>query len=194
MIGITEAAGARLINRDRMPRSVEGLKYWSPIWPRHCIRILPGPSSMWFSGTGTRLPSPLFPGSDTLGQLQYIMSTGYDYSWFVLTQSIIKKEFALSGSEQNPDLTGKSWLMTARRATNKGAPGPVEAFKTHGVDFIVRDILADLVGAMNKLTGENLLNLDYIKSQIEARDRQMSNPYVKDAQVMNIYNARRYIG
>jgi predicted oxidoreductase len=42
------------------------------------------------------------PGSDTLGQLHYIMGTGYDYSWFILTQSIIKKEFALSGSEQNP--------------------------------------------------------------------------------------------
>ena len=194
MIGITEAAGARLINRDRMWHYVEGIQNWNPIWPRHGIRILPGPSSMWFDATGTRLPAPLFPGSDTLGQLHYIMRTGYDYSWFVLTQSIIKKEFALSGSEQNPDLTGKSWLMTARRATNKGAPAPVEAFKTHGADFVVRDNLADLVAGMNALGGEKLLRLDYIKAQIEARDRQLSNAYVKDAQVMNIHNARRYIG
>jgi len=194
MIGITEAAGARLINRDRMWHYVEGIQNWSPIWPRHGIRILPGPSSMWFDACGTRLPSPLFPGSDTLGQLHYIMSTGYDYSWFVLTQSIIKKEFALSGSEQNPDLTGKSWLMTARRATNKGAPAPVEAFKTHGVDFIVRDNLADLVSAMNALVGDDLLKLEYLKAQIEARDREIANPYVKDTQVMNIHNARRYIG
>ena len=176
MIGITEAAGARLINRDRMWHYVEGIKNWSPIWPRHGIRILPGPSSMWFDATGQRLPSPLFPGSDTLGQLQYIMGTGYDYSWFVLTQSIIKKEFALSGSEQNPDLTGKSWLMTARRATNKGAPAPVEAFKTHGVDFIVRDKLDDLVGAMNALVGNDLLKADHLKAQIEARDREIEQP------------------
>src|SRR3981081_359705 len=194
MIGITEAAGARLINRDRMWHYVEGIKNWSPIWPRHGIRILPGPSSMWFDATGTRLPSPLFPGSDTLGQLQYIMSTGYDYSWFVLTQSIIKKEFALSGSEQNPDLTGKSWRMTIKRATNKGAPAPVEAFKSHGVDFIVRDNLADLVAAMNKLAGGDLLKPEHLKAQIEARDREIENPYVKDTQVMNIHNARRYIG
>ena len=194
MIGITEAAGARLINRDRMWHYVEGIRNWSPIWPRHGIRILPGPSSMWFDATGKRLPSPLFPGSDTLGQLQYIQSTGYDYSWFVLTQSIIKKEFALSGSEQNPDLTGKSWLMTARRATNKGAPAPVEAFKQHGADFIVRDNLADLVAAMNALAGDVMLKPDYIKAQIEARDREIENPYVKDTQVMNIHNARRYIG
>jgi predicted oxidoreductase len=194
MIGITEAAGARLINRDRMWHYVEGIRNWSPIWPRHGIRILPGPSSMWFDATGKRLPSPLFPGSDTLGQLQYILSTGHDYSWFILTQSIIKKEFALSGSEQNPDLTGKSWLMTARRAVNKGAPAPVEAFKTHGADFIVRDNLADLVSAMNARTSNDLLKLDAIKAQIEARDREIVNAYAKDTQVINIHNARRYIG
>ncbi|MGT2502652.1 FAD-binding dehydrogenase [Bradyrhizobium guangxiense] len=194
MIGITEKTGARLINRDRMWHYVEGIQNWNPIWPRHGIRILPGPSSMWFDATGTRLPAPLFPGSDTLGQLKYIMSTGYEYSWFILTQSIIKKEFALSGSEQNPDLTGKSWRMTLRRATNKGAPAPVEAFKSHGVDFIVRDKLEDLVAEMNKLAGGDLLKLEHIKMQIEARDREIANPYVKDAQVMNIHNARRYIG
>ncbi|QAU49642.1 FAD-binding dehydrogenase [Bradyrhizobium guangzhouense] len=194
MIGITEKTGARLINRDRMWHYVEGIQNWSPIWPRHGIRILPGPSSMWFDATGMRLPAPLFPGSDTLGQLKYIMSTGYDYSWFILTQAIIKKEFALSGSEQNPDLTGKSWRMTLRRATNKGAPAPVEAFKSHGVDFIVRDRIEDLVAAMNKLAGNDLLKLEHIRMQIEARDREIANPYVKDAQVMNIHNARRYIG
>src|SRR6202035_201082 len=194
MIGITEAAGARLINRDRMWHYVEGIRNWSPIWPRHGIRILPGPSSMWFDASGKRLPSPLFPGSDTLGQLEYIMSTGHDYSWFVLTQSIINKEFALSGSEQNPDLTGKSWLMTARRATNKGAPAPVEAFKTHGADFIVRNNLADLVTAMNALAGSDLLKADDIKAQIEARDREIGNAYAKDTQIINIHNARRYIG
>jgi len=194
MIGITEAAGARLINRDRMWHYVEGLRNWSPIWPRHGIRILPGPSPMWFDALGRRLPSPLFPGSDTLGQLQYIMSTGYDYSWFVLTQSIIKKEFALSGSEQNPDLTGKSWRMTLRRATNKGAPAPVEAFKKNGADFIVRDTIEELVSAMNALAGGNLLRLEHLKEQIEARDREIENPYAKDTQVINIHNARRYIG
>jgi len=194
MIGIIEAAGARLINRDRMWHYVEGVQNWSPIWPRHGIRILPGPSSMWFDANGRRLPSPLFPGSDTLGQLEYIMSTGHDYSWFVLTQSIIKKEFALSGSEQNPDLTGKSWSMTVRRATNKGAPAPVEAFKAKGVDFIVREKLDDLVDAMNALVGNNLLKIEILQAQIEARDREIANAYAKDTQVLNIHNARRYIG
>jgi len=194
MIEITEAAGGRLINRDRMWHYVEGVRNWSPIWPGHGIRILPGPSSMWFDATGKRLPSPLYPGYDTLGQLDYIMKTGHDYSWFILTQAIIKKEFALSGSEQNPDLTGKSWRMTLRRAFNKGAPDPVEAFKAKGADFIVRDNLDDLVAAMNKLVGNTMLDTASIRREVEARDREIDNPYVKDTQVMGIHNARRYIG
>ncbi len=194
MIGITEAAGARLINRDRMWHYVEGVRNWAPIWPGHGIRILPGPSSMWFDAVGKRLPSPLYPGYDTLGQLEYIMRTGHDYSWFILTQSIIKKEFGLSGSEQNPDLTGKSWRQVIRRAGAKGGPAPVEAFKNKGADFMVRDNLEDLVAAMNKLGGANLLDPAFIRTQIEARDREIDNPYVKDTQVMGIHNARRYIG
>ncbi len=194
MIAITEDAGARVINRDRMWHYVEGVHNWAPIWPGHGIRILPGPSSLWFDATGQRLPSPLYPGYDTLAQLEYIMKTGYDYSWFILTQSIIKKEFGLSGSEQNPDLTGKSWRQVLRRAGAKGGPAPVEAFKTKGADFIVRDSLDDLVAAMNALSGESLLDAAFIRRQIEARDREIDNPYVKDTQVMGIHNARRYIG
>ena len=109
MLAISEYAGANVVNRDRMWHYTEGIVNWDPIWPDHAIRIIPGPSSLWLDAKGNRLPVPLFPGFDTLGTLQHLMKTGHDYSWFILTQKIIKKEFALSGSEQNPDLTGKSW-------------------------------------------------------------------------------------
>ena len=69
MLGITEAAGARVINPDRMWHYVEGLRNWDPIWDNHGIRILPGPSSLWLDATGKRLPAPYFPGFDTLGTL-----------------------------------------------------------------------------------------------------------------------------
>ena len=194
MLGITEAAGARLINRDRMWHYVEGIENWNPIWPMHAIRILPGPSSLWFDARGQRLPCPLWPGFDTLGTLEYLRSTGFDYSWFVLDQQIIRREFALSGSEQNPDLTGKSWRQVAKRAIGKLAPGPVEAFKQHGRDFIVRDNLDDLVTGMNALVGSQLLDAARMREEIEARDRQFDNAYAKDSQVMAIHNARRYRG
>ena len=194
MLAISEAAGAQLINRDRMWHYVEGIENWNPIWPDHAIRILPGPSSLWFDATGRRLPGPLWPGYDTMGTLAWLRQTGYDYSWFVLDQQIIRREFALSGSEQNPDLTNKSWRQVARRAVGKGAPAPVEAFKQHGRDFIVRDTLEDLVAGMNALVGNQLLDAVAMRREIEARDLQFDNPYAKDAQVMAIHNARRYRG
>ena len=194
MLAITEEAGGRLINRDRMWHYVEGLRNWDPIWPGHGIRILPGPSSMWFDARGNRLPVPLYPGYDTLGTLAHLRGTGFDHSWFVLTQSIIRKEFALSGSEQNPDITNRDWLLTASRGFGKAAPGPVEAFKTHGEDFIVRDSLDALVAGMNALTGEALINAAALKSEIEARDREIANTFTKDSQVMGIHSARRYLG
>jgi predicted oxidoreductase len=193
MLGISEAAGARLINRDRMWHYVEGLTNWDPIWPSHGIRVLPGPSSLWLDATGRRLPPPLYPGNDTLGTLAHLRTTGHDHSWFVLTQSIIRKEFALSGSEQNPDLTGRSWAMTARRAVGKSAPGPVEAFKEHGEDFVVAHDLDALTTGMIRLGG-GVLDPALVRREVEARDRELANPFTKDGQVMGVHSARRYIG
>lgn len=193
MLGITESAGARITNRDRMWHYVEGLRNWDPIWTDHAIRILPGPSSLWFDAEGNRMPVPCLPGYDTLGTLAHIQSTGYDYSWFILTQKIIEKEFALSGSEQNPDLTGKDYKLLAKRAL-PGAPGPVEAFKKKGADFAVAYNLRDLIGQMNAKTDQALLDYGKIKMQIEARDRELDNNFGKDMQIAAIRNARNSRG
>ena len=193
MLGITRAAGGRIINPDRMWHYTEGIRNWDPIWAGHGIRILPGPSSLWFDARGRRLPPPLFPGFDTLGTLEHLRTTGYDHSWFVLTQKIIEKEFALSGSEQNPDLTGKSVRQVLGRV-RPGAPAPVEAFKQHGADFVVADTLNDLVRGMNELTDEPLLELDELRRQIEARDRELDNAFTKDSQITALRGARNYRG
>ena len=194
MIDIAQEAGANLINSDRMWHYTEGVHNWDPIWPNHGIRILPGPSSLWFDALGNRMPAPYLPGFDTLGTLRKILSTGFDYSWFVLTQKIIEKEFALSGSEQNPDFTSKKWIEVLKSRLGKGATAPVEAFKDKGEDFVVADNLGDLIAGMNKLTEEPLLNHEHIKAQIEARDRQINNPFSKDAQITAINGARNYLG
>jgi uncharacterized protein len=196
MLGIVESAGGRLINRDRMWHYTEGIENWDPIWPMHGIRILPGPSSLWLDATGQRLPIPLFPGFDTLGTLEHIRRTGHEYTWFVLTQKIIEKEFALSGSEQNPDLTGKSVRDVLKRVL-PGAPGPVEAFKKHGADFVVARDLPSLVDGMNKLAaaaGGPALDLAAIERQVVARDREIRNTFTKDLQVTAIRGARNYRG
>ena len=193
MLGISEQAGARLVNRDRMWHYTEGIQNWNPIWARHGIRILPGPSSLWLDANGRRFPAPNFPGFDTLGTLKAITDTGHDYSWFVLTYRIAEKEFALSGSEQNPDLTGKSIPDVLKRARS-GASAPVQAFLDKGADFVVADTLPELVAGMNRLTDQPLIDLADLEAQITARDRDLDNPFGKDLQTMAIRNARRYRG
>lgn len=193
MLAITEKAGGRIVNRDRMWHYTEGIKNWDPVWPMHGIRILPGPSSLWLDATGKRFPAPNFPGFDTLGTLDAIMKTGYDYSWFILTQKIIEKEFALSGSEQNPDLTGKSIKKVLARVL-PGPTSPVKAFMDKGEDFVIANTLPELVAGMNKLTGDNLLNLEDIERQIVARDREIDNKFTKDLQITAMRGARNYLG
>lgn len=193
MLGITEEAGGRIVNRDRMWHYTEGLKNWNPIWANHGIRILPGPSSIWLDATGNRFPAPNFPGFDTLGTLEAIQKTGYDYSWFILTQKIIEKEFALSGSEQNPDLTGKSVRKVLSRVL-PGAPGPVQAFMDKGEDFVISRDIRELVQGMNKLAGSSLLDAAVIERQLVARDREMDHAFTKDLQITAIRGARHYIG
>ncbi|WP_428933887.1 FAD-binding dehydrogenase [Streptomyces sp. ACT015] len=199
MLDISAAAGVRLVNRDRMWHYTEGIQNWDPIWPGHGIRILPGPSSMWFDALGRRLPDPCLPGYDTLGTLRHLRTdpalAGHDHSWFVLTRRIVEKEFALSGSEQNPDITAKDKGAVLRdRLLGKGAPGPVDAFVRRGADFVTAPTLEQLVCRMNGLTDTPLLDAAGLRRQIEARDLQIANPYSKDSQVQGIRNARRYIG
>jgi uncharacterized protein len=193
MLEIAENAGGRMVNRDRMWHYTEGIKNWNPVWSNHGIRILPGPSSIWLDATGKRFQAPNFPGFDTLGTLEAIQKTGYDYSWFILTQKIIEKEFALSGSEQNPDLTGKSIKKVLSRIL-PGPTTPVKAFMDKGEDFVIADNLIKLVEGMNRLTGDNLLNLPEIERQIAARDREMDNKFTKDLQITAIRGARNYLG
>ncbi|MCW2678315.1 MAG: putative binding dehydrogenase, partial [Modestobacter sp.] len=194
MLQITEAAGGRVINPDRMWHYTEGIANWDPIWARHGIRILPGPSSLWLDATGSRLPVPLFPGFDTLGTLAHIGTTGHEHTWFLLTQKIIEKEFTLSGSEQNPDLTGKDLKLLLTRVRS-GAPAPVQAFLDHGEDFVVARTLPELVAGMNRVTGDRPhLDLEVVEREVVARDREIANTFTKDLQVMAIRQARRFLG
>jgi uncharacterized protein len=194
MLAITEAAGGSLINRDRMWHYVEGVRNWNPLWNQHAIRLLPGPSSLWLDALGRRLPAPLYPGFDTLGTLAHLRRTGFDHSWFILTQRIMRKEFSLSGSEQNPDITSRSWRQVIRRAT-AAIPAPLQAFLERGEDFIVERELPALVRRMNALVGgAPLLDAAIIEREIRARDRQLDNPFCKDLQISAIRNARAYLG
>jgi hypothetical protein len=197
-IGIAAAAGARVVNRDRMWHYTEGLHNWDPVWPGHGIRILPGPSPVWLDALGRRLPAPCFPGYDTISTLRYLRATPdiaqYDHSWLVLTERILAKEFALSGSEQNPDITSGSKKQVLRTRLARGVPGPVEAFRRQGADFAEAATIEELTERMNALTKEPLLEAAFVRTQVESRDAQVANRYSKDAQVQGIRNSRAFLG
>jgi uncharacterized protein len=194
MLEATQAAGASVVNEDRMWHYTEGIANHSPVWAKHGIRILPGPSSMWLDATGQRLPVPLFPGFDTLGTLAHIGQTGHEHTWFIATHKIVEKEFALSGSEQNPDLTGKDMKLLLNRA-RAGVAGPVQAFLDRGEDFVVAPTLPELVAGMNRITGgAPELDLAQIEREIVARDREIEHPFTKDLQITAIRGARHYLG
>ncbi|MGO1392425.1 FAD-binding dehydrogenase [Agrococcus casei] len=190
-IELARESGAAVVNEDRMWHYTEGIRNWSPVWKNHGIRILPGPSSLWVDQSGKRLPSALYPGSDTLGTLEHLRRTGSDHSWFVLTQSILEKEFTLSGSEQNPDLTEKDLGLLAKRVL-PGAPRPVQAFLDHGEDFIVANSLDELLDRMQQL-GEGL-DAESVRAAIAERDAAVRDPQTQDQQVRAIHAAREFLG
>jgi len=194
MLAISEMAGARLVNRDRMWHYTEGMTNHTPIWPGHGIRVLAAPSSLWFDAAGRRLPNPGVPSYDTLGTLELIMKSGHDYSWFVLNKKIIDKEFVLSGSEQNPELTRKDLLGYLASRLLNDTPPPVKAFMDKGEDFVIAGDLPALVAGMNELAGNNLLDLETVRRQIVVRDQQVDNPFTKDLQIMGIRNSLDYVG
>lgn len=198
-IELSEAAGARLVNRDRMWHYTEGIQNWNSIWPNHGIRILPGPSSMWFDAEGNRLGAPCLPGHDTLGTLKYLrtdpVAKKYDYSWFVLNQRILEKEFALSGSEQNPDLTNRDKAGVIKdRVFGTGAPGPVNDFLNRGADFVAATTVEELASKMNAIAPDTVVDASKLHQQLLVRDSQIDNAFSKDQQIQSIRNARKYIG
>ena len=95
-----------------------------------------------------------------------------------------------------PDITSKDRRAFLReRVLGKGAPGAGRGLQAHGADFVVADDLETLVARMNALTEQAAARrAPPSRQQIEARDRQMDNPFGKDAQVQGIRNSRRYLG
>lgn len=185
-------AGGHVVHAGRMWHYPEGIANHSPVWSRHGIRILPGPSSLWLDADGERLPAPLFPGFDALGALRHIVARGDDHSWFVLNRAIMATEFALSGSEQNPDLTGRDAKAVIQRALPR-AVAPVERFARQSPEFVWAHDVPGLAEGMNELTGADRIDPLALERTIAARDDQVRSGMGKDPQVVAAAMARRYV-
>ncbi|WP_418276307.1 FAD-binding dehydrogenase [Isoptericola jiangsuensis] len=196
MLGHAASAGAALVHEDRMWHYPEGIANHSPVWTNHGIRILPGPSSLWLDADGRRLPAPLFPGFDALGALQHVTRREDDHSWFVLNKAIMESEFALSGSEQNPDLTGKDVRLLAQRVL-PGAVGPVARFAAESPEFLWARTPEELAGRMNALTDATPGSRGHVDpaalaAVVATRDAQVASGLGKDPQVVATRAARDF--
>ena len=192
MLGIAQTAGARLVNLDRMWNYPEGVENFAPIWTRHGIRILPGPTPIWLDAKGQRMPAPIFPGFDALSALEQIARSGHDHSWFVMDSKVFGRELALSGSEQNPDLTGKSILGVLQRAL-PSAVKPVEQFGKRGADFVFAPTVSELAAKMNALAGKVEIDAASLEREIAALDEQAASATPADPQLAAVREARKYI-
>ncbi|MQA80733.1 MAG: FAD-binding dehydrogenase [Streptosporangiales bacterium] len=192
LIAVVRDAGGRVINTDRMWNYPEGIRNHSPVWTRHGIRILSGPSPLWLDANGHRLPAPLFPGFDSLGALEHIVRAGHEHSWFVLNQRIMGREFALSGSEQNPDLTDKDVRELAKRVL-PGSVTPVEEFARRCPDFVFGRSVAELAKGMNDLVGQPLVDAAALERLIVSRDLQVMSGLGKDPQITATTAARHFL-
>ncbi len=194
MLEVTERVGGRLINRDRMWHYPTGVANPAPVWRRHSISILSGPSPLWLDAHGRRLPTPLFPGYDSLGALRHIVATGRSHSWFLLNQRTIGPEFSLSGSDQNPDIAARSVRMLAKNRLGGKLQPPVRALLQAGIDFVTAPAVPELVKAMNGLVGEDLVDADVVARTVRLHDQQVRAQLGKDPQLVGVHAARRYFG
>ncbi|MET9290972.1 FAD-binding protein [Streptomyces sp. NPDC003077] len=157
--------------------------------PRGAAAVRPSPLRL--DPTGRRLPPPLFPSHANLQTLGHLGRAGHAHSWVVMTCSMADKEFALSGSDQNPDLTCKNPALMALQAHRTEA-GSVRASIEHSEDVVTGNRLPALVAAMNALTPATPLDPARVEHEVLTRDQQLLNDYGKDAQWMSVRNARAY--
>ena len=147
---------------------VEGIRNWNPIWPHHGIRILPGPSSLWLDATR---PAPARPAVPRLRHARHARAHRADRPrpHVVRAHAEDHREGVRAlGLRAEPRHHRQEHPATIRSRCCPGAPGPVEAFKRHGEDFVVERDLGALVRGMNAITDEPLLDPE----RVEARDRR----------------------
>lgn len=185
MLAVAKKAGAKIANENRLWFYPDGVANIDPIWPNHGIHVTAGPSALWLDGAGKRLPPPLYPNFDTVGAVKFVVASGFSHSWLVMNTDIFRTEFAMSGQELNPAITGKHPWKALKGLLHPTISGFNKKFLERGADFITASSVGELAAAMS-------VDAAVLEREIVARDSQVGNTYSKDPQFAAVYNARRY--
>lgn len=192
MLGVAKAAGANVVNQNRLWFYPDGVTNVNPIWPDHGIHLNTGPSALWLEGSGQRMPPPLYPNFDGMGAVRHIMETGFSYTWLILNHEIFRREFGMSGQELNPALTDKHPWMAIKGLLKPAISSHAQEFLERGVDFVTASSVTGLAAQMSAVPNVAPVDAAVLEQEIRARDSQVGNPFSKDPQIMAIHNARRF--
>jgi len=190
----TERINGNVVNLDKHWNYAAGIRHHKPQKKDHGLSLVPCKSAIWANYEGKRfLPMPLVTSFDTRFLVQEISKQPIKYSWQILNMKIMKKEFAISGSEFNQTIRDKKFFSFLKNLL-LGNPTLIKEMVDNCEDVIVANSVEDLVRQMNVLTGENHVTVENILNSVTPYDAEIDSGKHTDKQIELIKKAREYRG
>jgi uncharacterized protein len=191
-----EQAGGNLTHLDKQWHYAAGIHHPRPARHMHGLSLIPPKSALWVNGRGERIgPVPLITAYDTRYLVERISKQPGGYSWQVLNYKIAKKELAVSGSEYMTDFRDKKKFSMIKNLL-LGNEALVKRLQDECRDFLTAANLPDLVRKMNRLNGDEAVDLNTLKNGLQAYDDQIArgSSFMNDDQLRRIAHLRQYRG
>lgn len=173
-----------------------GVRHPRPRWKNHGLSLVPPKSALWLDYTGKRFgPEPLVTAYDSRYIVEQICKSEKKYSWQVLNMKIMKKEFAISGSESNEAIRDKKIFKFLKNIL-LGNMELVNDMIENCPDFVTAKTIEELVEKMNDLEGTKDVLLSNVKESVGNYDASIDRgeAYHNDPQLSMIAHARQYRG
>lgn len=196
MIDATEKVNGNVTNLDRIWTYAGGIHHPQPRHPHHGLSIVPPRSALWLNYKGERIgPEPLVTSFDTYHLVESVCRQDKKFSWQVLNYRIMRKEFAISGSEHNPSIRDKKLLGFVQDILF-GNKALIDDMIANCPDIVIANSLDELVEKMNHLEGNNDVCADTLKRDVRQYDAMIrrGKKYHNDDQLRRIAHVRQYLG
>lgn len=191
----TEKINGNVVNLEKQWNYAAGIRHYNPRKENHGLSLVPCKSALWLNYQGRRIgPRPLITAYDTRYLVERICQEPKKYSWQLLNWKIGLKEFAISGSEHNEAMRDKKFLKFVANVLF-GNKKLLNKILDQCEDVIAADTLEELVDKMNALTGDNDVQLAFVKEAVAKYDAALeSGPPYSDEQQQRIFEARKWRG
>jgi len=196
--GEAQKLGANITHMDMQWHYAAGIKHPvpEPGKYRDGLSLVPPKSALWMDATGKRFgPQPLVGFSDTRFLVEQITKSEHQYSWQIMNWKIAIKELAVSGSDYMEAFRNKQKIRMVRELL-LGNKSLVNRLIKESEDFVVANSLDELAEKMNRLNGNDLVDVEKLKADVKAWDNQIDRGirYFNDDQLRRIQVYRNYKG